>query len=442
MGVLSVVQGPRWLKLLPRALALALVAGATVGAAPDANAGGFSNLDAGGRRAGMFAVTARPDDASAIFHNPAGLTLLEGTQFYHSQTWSFIDMGMRFYDSEGELRPSHNVEPDWNIGLLPFFGAVTDLYTKRLRVGLGIYAPNAYGASLPADEPTRYHVTKALFVAARTTGTVAYQLTDRLSVGLGLSAVYVYLRGERVMNPLVMDDPDRRFDPQAETEPYDSLLEMEGYDLTWGANAGLLFEVLPGFRLGAAFTRGAEVALEGDVTVRLPDESTQSTTHTTRMVIPFTLRGGFNWEIAPDVELGADIYYWHYQVYQEHRMTLDEPLLNISEIVTPKNYGNSWNWCVGMLYRPWPGLELMAGYQEDYTPIPEETFSLDTPLPDMKGVSLGARWQVTDSLRLGIAMVRNWYELIQVERSLTDPPTNAKGFGGNTELALDLTYRL
>jgi len=404
-------------------------------------AGGFSNLDAGGRRAGMFAVTARPDDASAIFHNPAGLTLLEGTQFYHSQTWSYIDMGMRFYDSEGVLRPAHDMQPDWNVGLLPFFGAVTDLHTERLRVGLGVYAPNAYGASLPDNEPTRYHVTKALFVAARTTGTVAYKLTDRLSLGVGVSAIFVYLRGERVMNPLVMNDPDQRFRPQSETEPYDSLLEMAGHDVTWGANVGLLFEMLPGLRLGAAFTRGSAVELEGDVTVKLPDDSTESTGHTTTMTIPFTLRGGLNWEIAPDVEIGADIYYWHYQVYQEQRTTLDKPLLNIDEIISPKNYGNSWNWCLGMLYRPWPGLELMAGYQEDYTPIPEQTFSLDTPLPDMKGVSLGLRWQATDTLRLGVAVVRNWYELIEVQRSLTDPPTNAKGYGGNTELALDVTYR-
>ena len=194
-------------------------------------------------------------------------------------------------------------------------------------------------------------------------------------------------------------------------------------------------------RLGASFTRGSAVSLQGDVKLTQPDGRLEETTHTTSMVIPSSIRAGLNWELAPDIELGLDIYYWHYQVYQEQRTTLSEPLMGMQTLVSPKNYGNSWNWCIGLLYRIVPDLELMMGFQQDYSPIPEETFSLDTPTTDMVGFSAGARWQASDTLRVGLGVMRNWYTLIDVQKSQTDPPSNAKGHGGNSEIAFEVSYR-
>ncbi len=421
---------------------LALSVGLPPLLARPAHAGGFSNLDFGSRRNGMLAVTGRPDDATAIYHNPAGLSLVEGTQFYHQQTWAFIDLGLRYYDSQGRLRPDHELSPDWNVGFLPFFGFTSDLGSERWHLGLGIYAPNAYGALMPKDEPSRYDVTQALFIASQAAASLAYEVDSRLTVGVGLSLMYIYLNAQRTMSALVLQDPDRRFDSAEEAKPFDATLDLTGQDLTWGANVGLLLEMVPGLRFGASFTKGTEVLLEGDATLTQADGTVQKTRHHTTMALPYNLRAGLNWEPLPYLELGVDVYYWHYQVYQEQRSELDEPILGLEEIVAPKDYGNAWNWCVGMLYRTTPDLELMLGYQRDYTPIPESTFSMDVPLPDMHGVSAGARWNVSKHWRLGLAFVRNWYNLIDVRHSELSPPANAKGHGGNTEFSFDLSYGL
>ncbi len=411
-------------------------------AAPQAAlAGGFSNLDFGIRRVGMMAVTGRPDDVSAIFHNPAGLTLEDGTRLYHHQTWAYIDMGVRLYDSEGVLRPDHDMEPDWNVGVIPFLGFASDLGTYDWQLGVGIYSPNAYGAALPEDEPTRYHATQALFIATRATAALAYEATDRLSVAAAVSLVHVYLTATRMMSALVLQDPDHRFDAPADSEAFDAPLAPPGRVGPGHVELGMLLRLTDDLRFGAAFTRGSGVALEGDVTLTQPDGRVESTTHTTTMIIPSGIRAGLNLELAWDLELGIDIYYWHYQVYQEQRTTLGEPLMGMTTLVSPKNYGNSWNWCIGLLYRPAEELDLMMGFQQDYSPIPEETFSLDTPTTDMVGFSAGARWRVSESLRLGLAVMRNWYTLIHVQNSQTDPPSNAKGHGGNSEIAFEVSYR-
>jgi len=406
-------------------------------------AGGFTNPDFGGRKLGMFAVTARPDDVTAIYHNPAGLTLLYGTQLYHAQSWFLMDLKARLYDSHGKLLPEdHEIKPDWNVGVSPFFGVSSDLGTRDWRLGFAIYAPNAYGAALPKDEPTRYHGTRALFLASRATLAAACRVDPRFSIGVSLSVVPVVLKAQSVMNAKVLADPDYRFKPVSETRSGDIDVDVFGWGVTWGADLGVLFRPLPTLRLGAAFATGSEVNLRGTVDVDYPDGSSDSTSQHTRMVIPFGLRGGINWEFAPDFELGADIYWWHYQVFQEQRTILGRDIIPGGMPPQPKNYRNSWNWNVGMLYHVHPRVEVMMGFQMDFTPIPTRTYTLDNPSTDQKGVSGGVRWQISDKVRVTLAFVRNWFQLVDVQDSQAVPPANVKGHAANFEIGADVQWRL
>ena len=431
-----------------RAVLLLVVLGTVWGIAPrPVVAGGFSNLDFGIRRLGMFAVTARPDDVTAIFHNPAGLTLLEGTQLYHSQSWFISGLGFKMYDSEGKLRPEdHEIKPSWSVGVIPFFGMSSDLNIPGFRVGLGIYAPNAYGAALPVEEPTRYHAVSALFVASRFTASVAYEFTDEFRVGMSLSMIHVYMTSTSYMNVLMMADQnwDRRFDPREDTRETDAKLELTGQDVTIGWDIGVLFKPFDSLYIGAAFSAGAPIDLTGTVRYTLPGQDTQVVRHKTGMVIPFTLRVGVNWEFAPNFQIAADIYWWHYEVFQEQRSVLSEPIAGtgIDEMISPKNYGDSWNWCIGLLYKVLPTLEVMMGYQEDYTPIPNDTFTLDNPSRDQRGIAVGIRWQITEDLRVGVAYVRNWFKLPNVQTSIAEPPANIKGHGGNDEFGFEILWKL
>ena len=116
---------------------------------------------------GMLAVVGKPDDLTAVFHNPAGLTLQSGTQFYFSLSNFILDLGLKMYDSDGKLRPfDHEITPKLSYGAIPFIGVSSDLGTERFRLAFALYAPNAYGASLPLTSPPRYHATQALLCQA------------------------------------------------------------------------------------------------------------------------------------------------------------------------------------------------------------------------------------------------------------------------------------
>src|SRR5215475_14705458 len=77
-------------------LAIALVLGCALAAR--ARAGGFGIPEIGVRRTAMGSIIGRPDDPSAIYHNPAGLVLQHGWQLYAS-------FGLSLLDTEFQLAP-------------------------------------------------------------------------------------------------------------------------------------------------------------------------------------------------------------------------------------------------------------------------------------------------------------------------------------------------
>lgn len=414
--------------------------------AVDAYAGGFSTSEFGVRRMGMLAVVAKADDVTALFHNPASLVLLNGTEFQFSSSVFLLDLGIRMYDSKGQLHPDHEITPDWTVGLIPFIGIGTDFGSKKWRGAFALYSPNAFGAVLPDDEPSRYHVTQALFAASRATATVAYEVSPRFSIGAGLSVMHVFLTMQRYMNTsmLLSKNWDLRFSDDPGVTAGDIFLELNGQDITWAADFGLRFKPLDNLSIGVSFSGGTRIELKGKADFSTTDGKTSSYNHETIMPIPFTLRGGINWELASDFEWGIDVRYWHYQVYQEQRSVFTEEIAELGRdhIVSPKNYMNSWNISTGVLHKVNQRLEIMAGLRLDYTPIPTQTLTLDNPTQDLMGVTVGARWKATETVRLGLAIARGWFGVINVQDSVTEPPTNIKGHGANTSIGVDVSWKL
>jgi long-chain fatty acid transport protein len=414
----------------------------------DVLAGGFHTPDFGTRRNGMLAVMGKPDDVTAVFHNVAGLTLLEGTNLYLTAQYTYADLGFRFYDSKGILRPDHEITPVTSWAIVPFLGVSSDLGTKRLRVALAVYAPNLYGADLPADEPSRYHLTKGFFFAAHLTGAVAWKVTDKFSIGAGISAVYLVMQGTQFMNPLVNNNPDLRFDSSAKVRDWDIKVALDGRGWTWDWNVGLLFRPIPTLGIGMSFTSGADVSLEGPVTIRasratsVPMKGRQTTT----FAIPFCLRAGINWEFVKDFELGLDASYWHYQVNQEQQMKVDASIASLvgsgGVVRTPKEFTNSWNVSVGLLYRVIPQVDLMIGFQRDASPIPTRTMTVENLNRGLTSVSMGVRWRAAHWVTVGLTYMRTWADLLVLQDSVLNPPTNGKGHGSMSHVAADLLFHL
>jgi long-subunit fatty acid transport protein len=394
----------------------------------------------------MGAVIGRPDDLSAIYHNPAGLTLTPGTNLLLSTGLSLIESSLRLgpwdasdryltepLDAEGYYPAA---APSRAIAVIPMLTASTSLLRDRLVIAASVYVPNAAGAAVPDESPVRYHLLDSYVVAGNATLAAAFRVTDWLSIGAGVHLIYLRLHARRLLFPVLQGiDLGGILGKRSE-------LVLDGSDLTGGVTLGFMLRPLRSLSFGLALISKNDVALEGDIELRFgsdaitPDKTVPGT-HVTTLVIPWTLQGGVNWDVSRFVEVGAELRYYFYREFHEQRTEVKGIGL-LSELVTPKNYRDSLQVSGGVKVKlpPLPSLELMAGMHFDRTPAPDETVSAEQPSFNHLGLHTGARFQATRRLRLSFTYARYFYLERRTSGSLTTPPSNFVASGGNNIITL------
>ena len=222
-----------------RRVAAALATG-LCGAGPAA-AGGLLLYEFGTAEPGLAAAgyAARAQDASTAFTNPAGMTLLEGTQALAGGQLMWLNN--RFSIGDG-TSPALGGDTGGRAlganGFVPGAGAfLTHGISPDLKLGFSI-AGN-FGSVIDYDDQWvgRYRVQQATLLGIQFVPSVAYRVTDRLSVGAGVNAVYGVFKQQVAINNLLPSAADGR-------------LEVDDKSWGFGANLGLLYEVDPGTRVG------------------------------------------------------------------------------------------------------------------------------------------------------------------------------------------------
>jgi len=230
--------------------------------APPAGAsGGYFSGHKGARVAGRAgAFTARADDLSAVVYNPAGLgrlaepTLQVGnrvsynaSEFARAPTldWGHLEGGV---PPRVEFATARNQAP-WQ-GLEPFVGFATDLGLEDWRFALAAFAPSGIGRlRFPADGGQRYMMVRRNAQILVYSATVAYEISDRLSLGASFHWVDV----ARLEYSLVIDATQFAGEVNPVWSELDMLATVSGTDhFTPNAVLGALFRASPSVEVGLA----------------------------------------------------------------------------------------------------------------------------------------------------------------------------------------------
>jgi long-subunit fatty acid transport protein len=431
-------------------LATTIVVAATATAMP-ARAGGFDIPEVGVRRTGMGAVIGRPDDGSALYHNPAGLVLSHGWHLY-------ISAGLSLLDAEFQLQPwpdsNHflgttpgpngyyaTVRPTRALGVIPMVAVTGELIPDRLFVGAAVFVGNATGAEFSPDAVTRYHLIDAYIIAPQAVLGAAYRLLPTLSVGATLGAVDVIVHDEQDIYP-VIDGYD--ISKITGTAPR-LLLDATGWAPTW--SVGVFGEPLPRVTWGAAVVGRADPSVSGPVSITYSGNAAvpydkDSGTATMNQLLPWTLQGGVNVDVTPQLELGSEARWWYYRELQDQKTTLAGTLIRSFNSI--KDDSDSWEVSGGARLHDLsfaPRLDLMAGLQYDKSPSPADTVSLSSPSFTHVAVHSGARYSF-GRYRVGVSYVHYWYFVPTITDSITSPPTNIRGSGSNNIITASLEVKL
>lgn len=436
-----------------RAVALAVViAAGAIAVRGEARAGGFGIPEIGARRTAMASIIGRPDDASAIYHNPAGLVLQRGFMLYASMGLSLLDTEFRLQpwpdsdrflgamaERDGYYAP---VKPTRAMGVIPMLAAAYEILPDRLVAGAALYVGNATGAAFEEDAVTRYHLIDGYVVAPQAVVSAAYRVLPTLSIGATAGVIHLRIHGKRDVFP-VLDGLD--VSGIVGTRP-ELELDGRGWAPTWTLAA--FGQPHPRISWGATITGRVDAELSGPIRVTYSDDSPtpgdvligrQKTTQ----LLPWAFMAGANFDVAPNVEIGSEFRYWLYRQYDRQHTDV-VGIAFVDELDTPKNYRDSWAASLGVRVhslRAVPRGEFMAGVQYDRSPAPPETVTLDQPSFSHPAVHGGVRWRA-GRYRFGGSYVHYWYRVPTITESITNPPSNIKGDGANHIFTLSLEAQL
>src|SRR5262245_1889860 len=271
---------------LARSLLPLLLVGLLPGAARGA---GFLLFEQTGRGlgsayAGEGAVAMDP---TTVYFNPAGMTLLEGTQFAGSgfAVWTrthFENRGSHLSDAIGGAPLTGGAGGNGGeIALLPTF-FLTHKLTDRVSLGLGLSTPFGLETDWPRDWVGRYHARLSRLQTINLNPSVAFEVTDWFSLGGGADIEWARAnlannidlgavcqeQGARVgITPAVCNALG--LPPQKQN----GYVRLRGDDWAPGFNVGMLFKPLPRTRIGLSYRSRIVHDLSGDADFRIPKKA-------------------------------------------------------------------------------------------------------------------------------------------------------------------------
>lgn len=406
-----------------------------------ATAGGFGIPEVGARRTGMGAAVGRPDEANAVFHNPAGLVLGSGVRVYATFGLAMLDASFQLQQWDQSDRfiseqPDQDgyyatVEPTRAMAVIPMLAVTAEILPKKLYAALSAYVPNATGAKFSSTATTRYHLINGYTISPTAQLSAAYQINPKVAVGAGFGMMNLRLKGKRDVFPII-DGTDA-----TQLLGSNARLELEGstWAPTW--NAGVLVSPIKGLTIGAAVTARVDAKIEGPITLTYgtdaPDPGGQlEAKQITSQLLPWSFSAGANYDVHPNVEIGSEFRYWLYRQYDNQHTDIKGAFL-IRELNTEKDYHDSYQLSGGVRVhdlRQLPGLEMMLGGHSDKTPAPTKSLTLDSPTFSHLGLHSGVRYTYGRT-RLSLTYLHYWYDVPVITDSMTGPPSNVRGDGAN-----------
>ncbi len=373
-------------------------------------AGGFQLNEHGSRAMAQGgAWAARAYDGSAIFFNPAGLAFQKGTSIYLGST--IIMPTATFFGplpSVKETKMVDQVFPPINV-------YASYALNDNLVLGLGVNNPFGLGTEWPDNWVGNQLSVKVDLKSFFFTPTLAYKLSDQLSVGGGVNIVTGEVTLSRYYIPGVKVELD---------------LSATGY----GFNLGALYKVTPEISVGASYRSSVKLDATGTAlfTPDIPN-TTPSGDAAASLELPSTAFFGVAYKVMDNLEIEADYQYVGWSTYKELLIEFKKDPSKNSK--NPKDYENTYIIRVGGEYTM-DAYQFRAGYLYDNSPV--ATKHVDPLLPDANrnGFNVGLGYKVNENLSFDVSYLYLAFD--QIKAVGTDFDNN--GNPGQTFGDFDGTY--
>jgi long-chain fatty acid transport protein len=402
-------MSPQSGSLVRTAVQAVVLAAITSGFSPQTFASGFAvtekSASAQGNSYAGFAASA--EDATTVWSNPAGMMKLDGNQFvavghYIYPGSTFVNQGST--NADGTALSGANDNDAFAGAFIPNFYWVTAI-NEEMKFGLGINTP--YGLVTDYDDTWvgRYHAVTSDLKTVNLNPSIAFQDTEKLSVGVGLNILLVDVELTSAIDFGALLNSPGTADGFADLEG-DNLNGID--DLAYGLNIGLMYDITSNTTLGLAYRSEMDIDVKGTANFKVPTAAAPVLASgafvDSGLYASITLPQIFSVSVAHDygeLKVLADITWTGWSSFEELRIKYDNP--DQPDSVTTEEWEDVFRYSIGVDWQYSNKVILRSGIAYDETPIPSaERTTARIPGNDVTWLSFGGTYIINPEFTVDI----------------------------------------
>jgi len=367
---------------------------------------------------------ARAEDASTVFKNPAGMSLIQASEFqgglqalYGSVTFS--------PDANTSVRLG-NEDGGNALGWLPGASAFVVIpLAEKWHFGFG--SLSYFGLAEQYDDGWvgRYYVQDSALVGMTLMPSVSFQATDWLSIGAGVNAMYGILDTEMAVNTGLGPDG-----------------QMTLKDQTWGlgANVGVLVKAGESTRLGVTYLSAVKLDFSDTPTLAgtgvIPSRSLDL-----GMTVPQSVMVSVYHNLSERWAIMTDFGWQNWSQFGYVQAGVEGGGLTTLNL----EYEDTLHGAVGAQFRASEQWLFSGGVAYDTSAVKDEHRTVTLPMGKAWRLGLGAQYQLNEALNLGLAYTFLWAGDMSVDQG-ADASVRGRVSGSFNDawfsfITLNLTWR-
>ncbi len=346
----------------------------------------YGDFSGGRAAAGAAAGT---DEAMTIAYNPASILRREGSELFVSAGAIFGNMNFDVSYSN----PRNGYGDGGNAGKiapLASLAYINDLGSEKWSAGVFFGGLSGAGMNYHDDWAGRYQATEVTLSLLALAPTLAYQITDKWSVGVTAQAVYADLK-------LYMAVP--RLDPSLQ----DGRGNINGDDVKPAYAIGTLYELSDVTRFGLFYQSEIDIKFDGDLKINIPPDNSLGDIIGTRGVSTDT-EMNFAQYVRFSVHQQMDERWSvEFTVGWDDWSSLGNVLVSTQDGAAgiPTRWEDTYHVGWGVQYKLDDDWDLTGGVAYDSNPVDSEYRNAQLPVDRQIRYAGGARYRLSDALTVG-----------------------------------------
>jgi long-chain fatty acid transport protein len=335
-------------------------------------------------------LSAKADTAETVYLNPAGMARLKQPSLYGNLMILYTENSTEFTVGGNEAK--QKIENDGTMMLPSLYYAYP--LNDHWSIGIGPNAASGLGASYGDQWLGRYILDEWSLLFASIAPSVAYRVSDKLSLGVSVPVTYSQFSLKKAVFNLDPDAPDGKFE-----------LEADGWGV--GGTFGLLYEFSQQTRFGIVYRSELKVTDEGEPEFSELSENRQ------RLLSEAGIMGQeISLETSQPQNLSAGVFH---DFGNGWTMTLDAMWLDFSnwaienikigdtEIAKESiAYKDIWAVSLGATYDLTPVWTLRSGLLYVSSGVDDQDRTLFTRLDEMYGIGCGIERKFNNQRSLAV----------------------------------------